>query len=63
MIRDEPSGPATPGLAGECRRQTAIAAASDRAGAGLIRLLDSALEELGNMGWSAAAMPRPPSRR
>ena len=63
MTRDEPTGPATPGLAEECRRQTAIAAASDRVDAGLTRLLDAALEELGSTGWGAAATPRSPSDR
>lgn len=36
-----------PGFAEECRRQTALAAASDRADAGLMRLVDAALDDLG----------------
>ena len=34
-------------FAEECRRQTALAAASDRADAGLMRLVDAALEDFG----------------
>ena len=37
-----------PGFAGECRRQTALAAASDRADPGLTGFVDAALEDLGN---------------
>ena len=36
-----------PGFAEECRRQTALAAASDRADADLGGFLDAALEDLG----------------
>ncbi len=36
-----------PGFAEECRRQTALAAASDRADPGLIRFVDAALDDLG----------------
>ena len=37
----------TPGFAEECRRQTALAAASDRADAELTGFLDAALDDLG----------------
>ena len=37
----------TPGFADECRRQTALAAASDRADPDLARFVDAALEDLG----------------
>ena len=37
-----------PGFAEECGRQTALAAASDRADPGLIRFVDAALDDLGN---------------
>ena len=36
-----------PDFAEECRRQTALAAASDRADGGPMRLVDAALEDLG----------------
>ena len=36
-----------PGFAEECRRQTALAAASDRADPGLTGFLDAALDDLG----------------
>ena len=36
------------GFAEECRRQTALAATSDRADAGLMRLVDAALEDFGD---------------
>ena len=36
-----------PGFAEECRRQTALAAASDRADADLGEFLDAALEDIG----------------
>ena len=36
-----------PGFAEECRRQTALAAASDRADADLGGFLDAALDDLG----------------
>ena len=37
-----------PGFAEACRRQTALAAAADRADAGLMRFVDAALEDLGS---------------
>lgn len=37
----------TPGFADECRRQIALAAASDRADPDLARFVDAALEDLG----------------
>ncbi len=37
-----------PGFAEECRRQTALAAASDRADPELTGFVDAALEDLGN---------------
>lgn len=37
----------TPGFAEECRRQTALAAASDRAAADLGGFIDAALEDFG----------------
>ena len=37
----------TPGFADACRRQTALAAASDRADPDLARFVDAALEDLG----------------
>ena len=37
-----------PGFAEECRRQTALVAASDRADPELIRFVDVALDDLGN---------------
>ena len=37
----------SPGFADECRRQTALAAAADRAESGLVRFVDAALEDLG----------------
>ena len=40
--------PRAPGFAEACRRQTALAAAADRADAGLMRFVDAALEDLGS---------------
>ena len=37
-----------PGFAEECRRQTALAAAADRADADLTSFLDAALDDLGH---------------
>ena len=40
-----------PGFAEECRRQSLLAAASDRADADMLRFMDEALADVG--GWTA----------